>query len=323
MSDSGQHIPIPDDYVRGAGRSASGERRVVTILFSDVQGSSAMAEALDPEDWAEIMGQAFEHLVTPVQRYEGTVARLMGDAILAFFGAPNAHEDDPQRAVLAGLEILRGLQPFCEKIRQQHGLDFNVRVGINTGPVVVGDIGSNLAMEYTAMGDAVNVAAYMEQSAQPGTVQVAEATHRLVAPLFDFEDLGPIQVKGKRDPIRAYRALTPKPEPGRLRGIEGLSSPLIAGRCRSCGRGAAASSCCWAKPGWGRAGSWRKSGGSGRPSRTSKAAGCRPGASPTTWLGRTVSSSSCFAHCATSASTMSRPRRGSASSTCAATFRKK
>ncbi|HLF80194.1 MAG TPA: adenylate/guanylate cyclase domain-containing protein, partial [Anaerolineales bacterium] len=227
MSDSGQHIPIPDDYARSAGRSASGERRVVTILFSDVQGSSAMAEALDPEDWAEIMGQAFEHLVTPVQRYEGTVARLMGDAILAFFGAPNAHEDDPQRAVLAGLEILRGLQPFCEKIRQQHGLDFNVRVGINTGPVVVGDIGSNLAMEYTAMGDAVNVAAYMEQSAQPGTVQVAEATHRLVAPLFDFEDLGPIQIKGKRDPIRAYRALTPKAEPGRLRGIEGLSSPLI------------------------------------------------------------------------------------------------
>jgi predicted ATPase len=151
----------------------------------------------------------------------------MGDAILAFFGAPNAHEDDPQRAVLAGLEILRGLQPFCEKIREQHGLDFNVRVGINTGPVVVGDIGSNLAMEYTAMGDAVNVAAYMEQSAQPGTVQVAEATHRLVAPLFDFEDLGPIQVKGKRDPIRAYRALNPKAEPGRLRGIEGLASPLI------------------------------------------------------------------------------------------------
>ena len=229
MSDHGQHIPIPDEYARssGAGRSAKGERRVVTILFSDVQGSSAMAEALDPEDWAEIMGQAFEHLVTPVQRYEGTVARLMGDAILAFFGAPNAHEDDPQRAVLAGLEILRGLQPFCEKIREQHGLEFNVRVGINTGPVVVGDIGSNLAMEYTAMGDAVNVAAYMEQSAQPGTVQVAEATHRLVAPLFDFEDLGPIQVKGKRDPIRAYRALTPKAEPGRLRGIEGLASPLI------------------------------------------------------------------------------------------------
>jgi class 3 adenylate cyclase/tetratricopeptide (TPR) repeat protein len=229
MSESGQHIPIPEEYARtpGAGRGPKGERRIVTILFSDVKGSSAMAEALDPEDWAEIMGEAFQYLVAPIRRYEGTVARLMGDAILAFFGAPEAHEDDPQRAILAGLEILRELGPFCEKVRQQYGLEFNVRVGINTGPVVVGDVGSDLAMEYTAMGDAVNVAAYMEQSAQPGTVQVAEATHRLVAPLFDFEDLGPLQVKGKRGPVRSYRVLAPRAEPGRLRGIEGLSSPLI------------------------------------------------------------------------------------------------
>jgi predicted ATPase/class 3 adenylate cyclase len=229
MSEEAQRIPTPDEYARtpAAGRSPKGERRVVTILFSDVKGSSAMAEALDPEDWAEVMGGAFEHLVNPVQRYGGTVARMMGDAILAFFGAPDAHEDDPQRAVLAGLEILRELGPFCEQVRRQHGLEFSVRVGINTGPVVVGDIGSNLAMEYTAMGDAVNVAAYMEQTAQPGTVQVAEATHRIVAPLFDFEDLGLIQVKGKREPVHAYRALAPKAEPGRLRGIEGLTSPLV------------------------------------------------------------------------------------------------
>jgi predicted ATPase/class 3 adenylate cyclase len=226
MSEAGPRIPIPDEYAR-AGRSPKGERRVVTILFSDVKGSSAMAEALDPEDWAEIMGGAFEHLVAPVQRYGGTVARLMGDAILAFFGAPDAHEDDPQRAVLAGLEILRELGPYCEQVRRRHGLEFNVRVGINTGPVVVGDIGSTQAMEYTAMGDAVNVAAYMEQTAQPGTVQVAEATQRLVAPLFEFQDLGEIQVKGKREPVRAYRAIARKAEPGRLRGIQGLSSPLI------------------------------------------------------------------------------------------------
>ena len=89
-----------------------GERRIVTVLFCDVKGSTAMAETLDPEDWAEIMNRAFEHLIAPVYRYEGTLARLMGDAILAFFGAPIAHEDDPQRAVFAGLDIVEGIAPI-------------------------------------------------------------------------------------------------------------------------------------------------------------------------------------------------------------------
>jgi class 3 adenylate cyclase len=90
----------------------AGERRVVTMLFSDVRGSTAMAERLDPEEWTDVMNDAYEHLITPVYRYEGTVARLMGDAILAFFGAPRAHEDDPQRAVMAGLEIVGSIAPF-------------------------------------------------------------------------------------------------------------------------------------------------------------------------------------------------------------------
>lgn len=204
-----------------------GERRVVTVLFCDVKGSTAMAERLDPEEWAEIMNSAFERLIKPVYRYEGTVARLMGDAILAFFGAPIAHEDDPQRAVLAGLGIVEGIQDFREQMKRERGLDFNVRVGINTGLVVVGEIGSDLRVEYTAMGDAVNVAARMEQTAQPGTVQIAENTHRLIAPLFEFEPLGGIEVKGKSEPVMAYRVLRPKAQPGRLRGIEGLDSPLV------------------------------------------------------------------------------------------------
>jgi class 3 adenylate cyclase len=204
-----------------------GERRVITILFCDVVGSTAMAEKLDPEEWAEIMDEAFHYLTEPVHRYEGRVARLMGDGILAFFGAPLAHEDDPQRAVLAGLDILSGIKPFTKKIQQEYGLDFNVRVGIGTGPVVVGEIGSDVAMEYTAMGDAVNLAARMEQTAQPGSIQVAESTFRLVAPIFDFEILSGIQVKGKSEPVRAYRILGRKAIPGRLRGIAGLESPLI------------------------------------------------------------------------------------------------
>jgi len=209
------------------GGGTQGERRVVTMLFCDVTGSTAAAEKLDPEDWAEIMNGAFEYLIAPVYRYEGTLARLMGDAILAFFGAPIAHEDDPQRAVLAGLEIVQAIGPYRDEVKERWGLDFQVRVGINTGLVVVGEVGSDLRVEYTAMGDAINVAARMEQAAQPGTVQVADDTHRLIEPLFDFEDLGLSEVRGKTEPVRAFRVAGQKAVPGRLRGIEGLSAPLI------------------------------------------------------------------------------------------------
>ncbi len=208
-------------------RSMEGERRIVTILFCDVKGSTAMAETLDPEEWAEIMNRSFEFMIEPVYRYEGTIARLMGDAILAFFGAPVAHEDDPQRSILAALAIVEGMQPLREEFKRTRGIDFNVRVGINTGLVVVGEVGSDLRVEYTVMGDAANLASRMEQTAQPGTVQISAYTHRLVRPLFDFESLGPIEVKGKQEPVAAYRVLAAKAEPGSLRGIEGLNSPLI------------------------------------------------------------------------------------------------
>ena len=215
----------------GAGNArasgVSGERRVVTMLFCDVTGSTAAAERLGPEDWAQIMNGAFEHLITPVYRYEGTLARLMGDAILAFFGAPIAHEDDPNRAVLAGLDIAQAIVPYREQVQREWGVDFQVRVGINTGLVVVGEVGSDLRVEYTALGDAINVAARMEQAAVPGTVLISADTHRLVAPLFDFDDQGLIEVKGKSEPVGTYRVLGPKADPGRLRGVEGLSAPLI------------------------------------------------------------------------------------------------
>ena len=210
-----------------SGHAMSGERRVVTILFCDVKGSTAAAEQMDPEDWVEVMNGAFEHLIEPVYRYEGTLARLMGDAILAFFGAPIAHEDDPERAVLAGLEIVEGIEPYRQETRERWDLDFSVRVGINTGLVVVGEVGSDLRMEYTAMGDAVNLAARMEQTAQPGTVQIAEETYERIAPLFEFEPLGEIEVKGKQEPIHAHRVLAKKEQRGQLRGIKGLEAPLV------------------------------------------------------------------------------------------------
>ncbi|MCP4197869.1 MAG: AAA family ATPase, partial [Proteobacteria bacterium] len=204
-----------------------GERRVVTMLFCDVKGSTAAAEQLDPEEWTEIMNGAFEQMIRPVYQYEGTIASLMGDAILAFFGAPIAHEDDPQRAVLAGLAIAEGINPYRAEIQKRWGIDIDVRVGINTGLVVAGGVGSDMKMEYTALGDAVNVAARMEQTAEPGTVHVSEDTYKLIAPLFEFEDLGLTEVKGKKDPLPTYRVIGRKLRAGRLRGIEGLQAPLI------------------------------------------------------------------------------------------------
>ncbi|UCG40203.1 MAG: AAA family ATPase [Acidimicrobiia bacterium] len=210
-----------------SGGGLEGERRRVTMLFCDLQGSSAAAQNLDPEDWAEIMNGAFEHLITPVYRYEGTLARLMGDAILAFFGAPIAHEDDPERAVRAALEILEDIQPYREQVRREHGVEFDVRVGINTGLVVVGAIGSDMRVEYTAMGDAVNVAARMEQTAAPGTIQISDDTKASIERLFAFEDLGPVDVKGRTEPVRSWRVLESLDRPSQLRGIEGLHADHV------------------------------------------------------------------------------------------------
>jgi class 3 adenylate cyclase/tetratricopeptide (TPR) repeat protein len=217
------------DAARASGEMV-GERRVVTMLFCDVKGSTEAAEQLDPEEWSEIINAGFEFMIKPVYRYEGVVARLMGDGILAFFGAPIAHEDDPQRAILAGLEIVAGIGPYREQVRLRHNVDFGVRVGINTGLVVVGAVGSDLRMEYTALGDAINLAARMEQTARPGTVQVAHDTYKLVKPLFEFEELGGIEVKGKAEPVPAYRALGAKELAGRGRGIEGLHAEMVGRR---------------------------------------------------------------------------------------------
>jgi predicted ATPase/class 3 adenylate cyclase len=210
-----------------ARNSMLGERRIITILFCDVKGSTAAAEKVDPEIWSDIINNVFEYMIRPIYKYEGLVPRLMGDAILAFFGAPITHEDDPQRAVLAGLEIQAGIKSFVEEIRLKHGLDLGLRVGINTGLVVVGEIGSDLRMEYTAIGDAINLAARMEQTAAVGTIQISEETFRLVAPFFDVQPLGEVEVKGKSVPVKTYRVLGPKSTPGHLRGLEGLSSTLI------------------------------------------------------------------------------------------------
>jgi hypothetical protein len=186
-----------------------------------------MAEQLDPEDWTEIMDEAFGFMTEPVERYGGTVGRFMGDAIVAFFGAPLAHEDDPERAVRAGLEIIEGTREFSAEITEEFGLEFNVRVGINTGPVVVGSVGSEDPGDYTAMGDTVNVAARMEQTAGAGDVQVSESTHSLTSHVFEYESLGGISVKGKLEPVPTYRSLSLLDVDTSFRGHFGADTPLV------------------------------------------------------------------------------------------------
>jgi class 3 adenylate cyclase/tetratricopeptide (TPR) repeat protein len=184
-----------------------GERRTVTMLFADIKGSTAAAEQMDPEDWATVVNGAFEHLISPVYRYEGTLAHLQGDAVLAFFGAPMAHEDDPVRAIRAGLEIVESMRSYSAIVEREWAIPIEVRVGINTGLVVVGEVGSDLRVEYTALGDAINVAARMEQTAEPGTVRVSSTTLSLTGEVFEVEDLGAVEVKGKSEPVTAHRVI--------------------------------------------------------------------------------------------------------------------
>jgi class 3 adenylate cyclase/tetratricopeptide (TPR) repeat protein len=195
-----------------------GERRTVTMLFADIQGSTSAAEQLDPEDWAEIMNGAFERLIAPIYRYEGTLAQLRGDAVLAFFGAPIAHEDDPVRALRAGLEMVAAMASYSEEMEAAWGIPTHVRVGVNTGLVVVGAMGSDLRVEYTALGDAINVAARMEQTAEADTVRVTERTLALTQGVFETEELGGVEVKGKTEPVRSHRVLRylgQRPDPDR------------------------------------------------------------------------------------------------------------
>lgn len=210
--------------------SIVGERKQVTVLFTDIVGSTALAEKLDPEEWGEIVSGAHRLVSEAIYRYEGTIAQLLGDGVLAFFGAPISHEDDPARAVNAALDIVKEIAQYRDELRATPGNgvpDFQMRIGLNTGLVVVGNIGSDLHMEYLAIGDAINLAARMEQTAAPSTIQIAQDTYKHVKSLFEFEELGGIAVKGKSAPVAAYRVLGRKESAMRTRGVEGLQAEMV------------------------------------------------------------------------------------------------
>jgi class 3 adenylate cyclase/tetratricopeptide (TPR) repeat protein len=181
-----------------------GERKQVTVLFADVKGSMDLAERLDPEEWHAIMDRFFAILAEGVHRFEGTVNQYTGDGIMALFGAPIAHEDHAQRACHAALHLGRELRRHADELRVARGLNFAVRLGLNSGEVVVGKIGDDLRMDYTAQGHTVGLAARMEQIAAPDRAYLTEHTAKLVSGYFTLRDLGPTRVKGVAEPLGVY-----------------------------------------------------------------------------------------------------------------------
>ena len=154
-------------------RSAlEGERKQVTVLFADVKGSTELASELDPEEWHRTMDRFFQILAEGVHRFEGTVNEYRGDGIMALFGAPIAHEDHAQRACYAALHLRDALRRYADELRIGKGISFSVRMGLNSGEVVVGKIGDDLRMDYTALGHTANLAARMEQIAEPGRIYI-------------------------------------------------------------------------------------------------------------------------------------------------------
>src|SRR5213080_3816310 len=217
-------ISAADDRARGAGVS---ERRPITVLFADIAGSTSIAERLDPEDWTTLVGEAFQRMNRTIKRYGGKIARLMGDGVLAFFGAPTAHEDDPERAVRCGLDLVRAIDELDASNHISEADNLRVRVGINTGPVVVGVVGTQTASEYTAMGDTVNVAARMQASARPGSVLITAATYRFVGLLVEAVDVGQLELKGKSETVRAYEITGLQEGAAHTRGLAGVRSPMV------------------------------------------------------------------------------------------------
>ncbi len=206
-----------------AAPSDDGERKVVTVIFADLSGSTALGEVMDPEEIRELINGCFDRLVPVVKKYGGTIDKFVGDNIMALFGAPVAHENDPERALRTCLGMMEELAGF----NADNGTELGIHIGVNTGLVIAGGVGSEGDRRYSVLGDAVNVAARLEGASERGEILVGPDTHRLAAPFFEFEDMDAISVKGRDEPVHVYRLLAVRTGHHTTRGIEGLSSPMV------------------------------------------------------------------------------------------------
>ncbi len=203
-----------------------GERKQVTVLFADVKGSMELAEQMDPEEWTAIMQRFFQILADGVERFEGYVDKFTGDGIMALFGAPIAHEDHARRACYAALPMSDGLRAYANELRLRRGLNFSVRLGLNSGEVIVGKIGDDLRMDYTAQGHTVGLASRMEQIAEPGKVYLTAHTASLVQGYFTLNDLGEMEIKGVHGAMHVYE----------LQGLGQMRTRLDVSRSRGFSR---------------------------------------------------------------------------------------
>lgn len=205
------------------------DRRPVTVLFADLSGFTALSERLDPEEIRALQSDLFQEMASVIDRYGGFVEKFAGDAVMAVFGAPVAHEDDPERAIRAAIVMHERMPALNRRWEPRVGEPLALHVGINTGPVVAGTLGSTGSAAYAVTGDTVNTASRLQSAAQPGQTLVSDATHRLTQHAFAFEPLGELAVKGKADRVPAYQVVRVLDAPRSARGLEahGLAAPLI------------------------------------------------------------------------------------------------
>lgn len=214
-----------------AAPSSEAERRQLTVMFCDLVGSTALSTRLDPEDLREVITAFQDECRAAVERYDGFIARYMGDGVLVYFGYPQAHEDDAERAVRAGLDVVRATTGLNAETGKRYDVVLAVRVGVATGPVVVGDIiGEGAAEEAAVIGETPNLAARLQAVAEPNQVVVASATHQLSGASFDYEDLGTHELKGIAQPVQAWRALGESDVHGRYGAGRIDGGPPLVGR---------------------------------------------------------------------------------------------
>src|SRR5690242_1206595 len=202
-----------------------GERRVVAVLMADVAGSTAIGERLGPERSKFLFDEVMRLMTAEIERYDGTVAQLLGDGLLAMFGAPVAHEDDSERAVRAGLAIQRALEGYAREVREAYGVDLRARIAVNTGPVVVSPADDD-GRRYNALGDTVNVAARLQALAGEAEVTLGSQTAAQVRDCFELEELGETQLRGRDAPVGRFRVL------GELDQVRRRPSEPLVGRDR-------------------------------------------------------------------------------------------
>jgi class 3 adenylate cyclase len=211
----------------------------VTVLFADLKGSMELLADGDPEEARKLLDPVLERMMEAVHRYEGTVNQVMGDGIMALFGAPLAHEDHAVRACYAAHDMQAAMRRNTEPMRRAHGVEVQIRVGLNSGEVVVRAIGSDLRMDYTAVGQTTHLAARMEQLAPPGTIRLTGDTLRLAEGYIEVKPLGPVPVKGLEQPVEVYEMVGAGPRRSRLAASADRGLTKFVGRdaeLGSCGR---------------------------------------------------------------------------------------